>query len=74
VTSSRDPDEGSENTGAFPFGSAVGIGIAFGAGLGIMVGTVLFALTENAAWIGIGISFGAGLGIVVGSVIQANRP
>ncbi len=35
MTSSRDPNEGSDNNGAFPFGSGVGVGIAFGAGLGL---------------------------------------
>ncbi len=56
MTSSRDPNEGSDNNGAFPFGSGVGIGIAFGAGLGIILGIVVSALTQNAVWIGIDIS------------------
>ncbi len=74
MTSSRDPNEGSDNNGAFPFGSGVGRGIAFGAGLGLTIGIVVFALTQNAVWIGIGITFGAGLGIVIGAVFKANRP
>jgi hypothetical protein len=36
-----------------------GVGLIFGAA----IGTVLFALTENAVWIGLG----AGLGILVGA-------
>ena len=74
MTSSRDPNEGSDNNGAFPFGSGVGSGIAFGAGLGLTLGIVVFALTQNAVWIGLGITFGAGLGIVIGAVFKANRP
>jgi hypothetical protein len=36
-----------------------GVGLIFG----VAIGTVLFALTENAVWIGLG----AGLGILVGA-------
>ena len=45
-------------------------GVGMGAGLGIIIGTVVFALTENAAWIGIGIVFGAALGGVFGAAIS----
>lgn len=55
----QDPNEGRGNT---PF---VGLGIAFVAGLGVLV----FAVTQNPVWIGIG----AGLGIVVGAVLDASR-
>ncbi len=52
MTSSTDPNEGSDDNGAFPFGSGVGSGIAFGAGLGLTLGIVVFALTQNAVWTG----------------------
>ena len=41
-----------------------------GAGLGIVIGTVIFAVTGNAAWIGIGIVFGAGLGIAFAAALS----
>jgi hypothetical protein len=43
--------------------------LAFGTGIGIVVGTVVFAVTQNPIWIGIGLVFGAG----IGAVVQANR-
>lgn len=38
----------------------------FGAAIGIIVGAVVFAITQNPVWIGIGIPSGAALGIVLG--------
>ncbi len=43
--------------------------VAYGLVFGIIIGTVVFALTQNAFWIAIG----SGLGIVVGAAFQANR-
>ncbi len=42
----------------------------FGAAIGIIVGTVVFAITQNPVWIGIGIPFGAALGIVFGRYLR----
>ena len=42
----------------------------YGAAIGIIVGTVVFAITQNPVWIGIGIPFGAALGIVFGRYLR----
>jgi NhaP-type Na+/H+ or K+/H+ antiporter len=42
----------------------------FGAAIGIIVGAVVFAITQNPVWIGIGIPFGAALGIVFGRYLR----
>jgi len=42
------------------------LAIAYGVGFGIVIGSVVFAITQNPVWIGIGIPFGAALGIVFG--------
>ncbi len=42
----------------------------FGAAIGIIVGTVVFAITQNPVWIGIGIPFGAALGIAFGRYLR----
>ncbi len=42
----------------------------FGASIGIMVGAVVFAITQNPVWIGIGIPFGAALGFVFGRYLR----
>jgi NhaP-type Na+/H+ or K+/H+ antiporter len=42
----------------------------FGAAIGIIVGTVVFAITQNPVWIGIGIPFGAALGFVFGRYLR----
>lgn len=43
--------------------------VAYGVSFGIIVGAVVFAITQNPVWIGLGIPFGA----AVGAVFQANR-
>ncbi len=43
--------------------------VSNGVAFGIIIGTVVFALTQNALWLGMGIA----LGIVVGAAFQANR-
>ena len=43
--------------------------VAYGVTFGIIVGAVVFAITQNPVWIGLGIPFGA----AVGAVFQANR-
>ena len=63
MESSRDPKEGRDNTPA----------VAYGVTFGIVLGSVVFALTEDPLWIGIGIPFGAALGIAVRAVLQADR-
>jgi hypothetical protein len=55
----QDPKEERDTT------SAVAHGLVFG----IIIGTLVFALTQNAFWIGIR----SGIGIVVGAAFQANR-
>ena len=55
----QDPKERRDNTPA----------VAYGLVFGIIIGTVVFALTQNVFWI----AFGSGLGIVVGAAFQANR-
>ncbi len=55
----QDPKEERDAT------SAVAYGLVFG----IIIGTVVFALTQNAFWIGIG----SGIGIAVGAAFEANR-
>ena len=47
--------------------------VAYGVGFGIVVGSVVFAITQNPVWIGVGIPFGAALGIAFGEVLQKNR-
>ncbi len=42
----------------------------FGAAIGIIVGAVVFAITQNPVWIGIGIPFGVALGIVFGRYLR----
>jgi NhaP-type Na+/H+ or K+/H+ antiporter len=42
----------------------------FGAAIGIIVGAVVFAITQNPVWIGIGIPFGAAMGIVFGRYLR----
>jgi NhaP-type Na+/H+ or K+/H+ antiporter len=42
----------------------------FGAAIGIIVGTVVFAITQNPVWIGIGIPFGAAFGFVFGRYLR----
>jgi len=42
----------------------------FGAAIGIIVGAVVFAITQNPAWLGIGIPFGAAFGIVFGRYLR----
>ena len=42
----------------------------FGAAIGIIVGTVAFAITQSPVWIGIGIPFGAALGFVFGQYLR----
>lgn len=46
--------------------TAVGAGIAIGAG----IGAVMFAATNNPVWIGVG----AGVGAAVGAALQQRRP
>ncbi len=36
--------------------------IGFGAAIGIIVGTVIFAVTEQPAWLAVGLVFGAAIG------------
>ncbi len=55
----QDPKEERGNTPA----------VAYGVVFGIIIGTVVFAVTQNVFWIAIG----SGLGIVVGAAFQANR-
>ena len=43
--------------------------VAYGVSFGIIVGAVVYAITQNPVWIGLGIPFGA----AVGAVFQANR-
>jgi hypothetical protein len=43
--------------------------VAFSLVFGIIMGTVVFAVTQDVFWI----AFGSGLGIVVGAAFQANR-
>ena len=45
----------------------------FGAAIGIIVGTVVFAITQNPVWIGIGIPFGAAFGVRLWAVPQTTR-
>lgn len=54
---------------AGPFALVVGITTA----LGIVFGTVGFAVTTNPIWLAVGIVIGAGLGVGVWTVHQANR-
>ena len=68
---SRDPKEGRDNTPLIALAPL--LGIIIGGGLGIALGAVVFAITQNPIWIGMGMTFGAGLGLVVGAALQANR-
>lgn len=43
--------------------------LAFGAGLGLVVGIVVFAVSQNPVWIGIGLVFGG----AIGAVVQVNQ-
>jgi len=52
-----------------PFALAVGAATA----IGIIVGTVVFAVTTNPIWLAIGIVVGAMLGVVAWTVLRANR-
>lgn len=52
-----------------PFALVVGIATA----IGIMLGTVVFAVTTNPIWLAMGIVIGSGLGVVVWTLLQANR-
>lgn len=47
--------------------TAVGVGVALGAGLG----SVLFAITDSPVWIGVGTAIGAALGAAWNSRNQA---
>jgi hypothetical protein len=42
----------------------------FGAAIGIIVGSVVFAITQNPVWIGIGIPFGAAFGFAFGRYLR----
>ncbi len=44
--------------------------IGRGAGLGLVLGIVVFAITQSPIWIGLGLVFGA----AVGTVFRARRP
>ena len=55
----QDPKEERDNTPA----------VAYGLIFGIIIGTVVFAVTQNVFWIAIV----SGLGIVFGAAFQANR-
>ncbi len=59
MDSSRDPKEWLGNNRP----------IAYGISSGIIVGAVVFAITQNPVWIGLGIPFGA----AVGAAFQALR-
>ncbi len=59
MASSRDPKEWLDNNRP----------VAYGVSFGIIVGAVVFAITQNPVWIGLGIPFGA----AVGAAFQANR-
>ena len=43
--------------------------LSYGVSLGIMIGAVVFAITQNPIWLSLGVAFG----IIVGAAIQANR-
>ena len=47
--------------------------VAYGVGFGIIVSSVVFAITQNPVWIGLGIPFGAALGIAFGEALQNTR-
>ena len=48
--------------------------LAMGAGLGIIIGTVIGALTDNVGlWIALGLVFGAGIGLAIGKARQAQQ-
>lgn len=50
--------------------SAVGLAVVMGAGLGLIIGLLLW----DGAGIAIGIAFGGALGVVVGAVWDGMRP
>ena len=52
---------------------AIPHGLALGAGLGLIVGAVLFAVTQNPVWVALGIPLGAGLGVAIGTVLGPKR-
>ncbi len=43
--------------------------VAYGVSFGIIIGSVVFAITQSVLWLGLAVSFG----IVVGAAFQANR-
>ena len=49
------------------------LAVGYGAGFGIVIGSVVFAITQSPIWIGIGIPLGAALGIVLDEWLQHNR-
>ncbi len=62
-TDPHDPTDPSESRG-------VTLAVTYGAAFGVILGTVVFAITQNPVWIGIGIPFGAAFGTVFGAVLQ----
>ena len=43
--------------------------VSYGTSFGIIIGSVVFAITQNPVWLGLGIVFG----IAAGAGVQANR-
>jgi hypothetical protein len=54
----------------FSMKNVIGLGIAIGAGFGVALGAIVFAVTGEVFWIGSGIAIGVGVGISIGAAMS----